>query len=65
MLIDTFCHTVIQTLNQLLYISIHILCALSVLWLDGREKQGYEVTKQTTVCALLNDGSVSVCSNLD
>ncbi len=48
MVIDAFCHAVIQTLNQLLYISIELVHALSVLWLEGKrdrshQKQEHEV----------------------
>lgn len=38
MLIDAFCHIVIQTINQLPYSAIQFLNALSVLWLERREK---------------------------
>lgn len=38
MLIDAFCHIVIQTISQLLYRAIQFLDALFVLWLERRDK---------------------------
>lgn len=37
MLIDAFCHPVVQTLNQLLYIFVELLQTSSILWLQRRE----------------------------
>lgn len=59
MLIDAFCHAVIQTLNQPLYISTEVLHALSIPGLEGRETEHKVKTDPQPV---LQKMSFSVCT---